>query len=160
MSLVTKKFVSNKGITLVQWLVFAGVLALVILIAVWAASVSRAKSRDAIRMADIKQIQSGLELFYNNNKAYSTAPAEGLLLGTTSTNCLDETGFKSGCSGTVYLGYIPAAPEPADKKCSAADNLYRYYSPDGSNYVITFCLGRQFGSISPGLKQATFGSIQ
>ncbi len=144
---------------MIQWLVFAGILAIVVALAIWGVSISRAKARDAVRVAHVKEIRAGLEMYYNEQGAYPSAPEEGIVLGTGNTRCLDSEGFKASCSGRVYINYIPPAPFPADKDCTSAANQYRYYSSDGA-YNLTFCLGRPAGGLSAGLHQAQFNTIR
>lgn len=153
-------YLNNKGITVIQWLIFAGILGIVFAASIWLVGISRAKTRDAVRLADIKQIQAGLELFYQQHNNYPLSGEEGAPLGFASSKCLDEQGFGASCSAGAYLSYIPQAPSPADKQCSAADNMYRYFSEDGNNYLITFCLGRAVGTLPAGLRQASFAGIR
>ncbi len=147
------------GVTTLQWLIFSGAFGLIALLAMFGVSVSRGAARDAIRVANVKELQAALELFYNDQNAYPKAPDDGLFLGAPSILCLDAEGFKAACSGKVYMSFIPTAPEPADKQCDAATNAYRYYS-DGAQYVLTFCTGRAVGNLSQGVHQASLGKIE
>lgn len=153
-----EKIREGKKITLIQWLVALLILGLIIFIAVWLGLSERAKSRDVARVAFIKQIQSGLELFYNDFNSYPVSG--GLVLGSRDASCLDSGGFKDSCSGKVYSNYIPLAPAPADGKCNNQTNSFVYKSENGGNYQITFCLGKTVGQLGPGPHTARFGEIK
>lgn len=74
---------SSKGFTLVELLVviaIIGVLATLILLQLGAA---RQKARDAKRVADVNQVRSALELFFDDNGRYSTSTNLNVDLVTT-----------------------------------------------------------------------------
>jgi uncharacterized protein (TIGR02145 family) len=124
-----------------------GILATISVIALQNA---RAKSRDAKRAGDIKQVQTALELFFNDNNRYPT---------------LDEwaTGqiYSTSTAGTsTYLQTIPSAPTPNDGTCTNNQNLINYTpTADGSSYSISLCLGNTTGTLSSGPKCLTPGGI-
>jgi len=133
----------QKGFTLIELLVviaIIGILAAVVLVSLNSA---RQKSRDAKRLADIRQIQTALELFYNDNGGY---PDDG---GTTPTMSDGSPAF------STYLSAWPNVVNPADGQCSAAENTYTYTGRNAANtaddatdpafYTITFCLGGNTG---------------
>lgn len=82
---------------------------------------AREKSRDAKRIADIRQLASALELYFNDKNAY---PSSLQQLAPT------------------YIGLVPTAPTPADGNCTDAQNTYNYtQEKNNSSYTLTFCLG-------------------
>lgn len=144
----------NKGFTLIELLVviaIIGILAAVVLVSLNSA---RQKSRDAKRLADIRQIQTALELYYNDNGGY---PAAGTSCNGNSTNC--PTGGTPAFS--TYLSGWPAAPTPQDGSCTAANNKYEYaQTGSGTGYTVTFCLGAATGGYSAGARTASSSGIQ
>ncbi len=106
---------------------FLGMLAAVVLLSLNSA---RAKSRDAKRMADVRQMASALELYFNDKVQYP----EKLQLMQPN-----------------YIGVLPAAPTPADGKCTEAENQYSYQKTAFNNYALRFCLGQATGGYAPGL---------
>ena len=56
----------QKGFTLIELLVVIAIIGLLSTLAVVALNSARAKARDAKRVADIKQVQTALELFFND----------------------------------------------------------------------------------------------
>jgi hypothetical protein len=113
-------------------------------------SVRKAVSMDTERVADVKQIQAVLDLYYDDYGKYPVVAEPGIVLGTSENNCLSSSGFGFNCgNSTIYMSVVPDAPNPAGGSRTSAQNEYRYIS-DGSTYVLTFCLGAQVGSFTPG----------
>lgn len=106
---------SSKGFTLVELLVviaIIGVLATLILLQLGAA---RQKARDAKRVADINQVRSALELFFDDNGRYSAVNNLNVDLVTTgryltltpvdplnSVACNDMIYDGGGCYGYAW----------------------------------------------------------
>jgi hypothetical protein len=116
-------------------------------IGVQALASARAKSRDATRLADMRQMASALELYFNDFNGYPSADNSGQPQDLTPT----------------YIGVLPTAPEPSDGNCSDYYNAF-WYTPGGtkqivnghtvySSYTYTFCLGGDTGGYKAGLVQ-------
>ena len=140
------------GFTLIELLVVIAIIGLLAGIIILALGNARAKSRDAKRAADIRQMVNAEELYYNN---YSGYPATLAAMSPT------------------YMAIVPSAPTPPDGSCSTGQNAYVYTatgtaftSPaDGTTqvypgYTITFCLGNITGSIPGGVHTASGSGIQ
>ena len=141
------KKINQKGFTLIELLVVIAIIGLLSTLAVVALNNARSKSRDARRLSDIKQIQTALELYYNDAGGYPAAITAGSALS----------------SGTVtYMGTVPAAPTPADGSSCQTSNPYTYTAIGNSpfsSYKITYCLGGAVGDIEVGLNTATPSGI-
>ncbi len=131
----------KKAFTLIELLVVIAIIAIIATIAVVALQNSRASARDAKRLADVKQMQTALELYFNDNGSYPTS--------VTST-------IASGSN--VYMTLTPVAPTPIDGDCTTTTNAYTY-SSDGSTYSISFCLGNHNSGLNAGSKVATRDGI-
>jgi type II secretory pathway pseudopilin PulG len=110
-------------------------------IAVVALNNARAKARDAKRVADIKQIQTALDMFFIDKSRYPTAAEwnSGSLYSTSSVGT------------TTYMTAIPAASNPPDGGCDSSTNAFGYTaSDDGTSYTLSFCLGGPTGSLVAG----------
>ena len=132
---------NQKAFTLIELLVVIAIIGVITTIAVVSIGDARAKSRDAKRVADVKQIQTALELFRGDANRYPTS-AE-FVAGAN----LD---YNNGISTTTYIR-IPEAPTPADGICSDNYNNYTYQSVGGgTSYRLNFCLGGKVGSLDGG----------
>src|SRR3989338_8736347 len=104
-----ENMIKRKGFTLIELLVVIGIIALLSTLAVVALNNARAKARDGKRVADVKQMQTALELYYanRNQNEYPVASAGAIVLGnaatTVNTSCLDDDGW-SGTSTVASAG--------------------------------------------------------
>lgn len=114
---------------------------------------ARAKSRDAKRLADTRQIATALELFYNDHNGYPAG----------------QNGTPQGLTPS-YIGQIPKAPTPADGACSNYYNDY-WYTPTGNpkttnglivypSYEFTFCFGAETGGYKAGIAKLSTTGIE
>ncbi len=143
---------NKKGFTLIELLVVIAIIGLLATLSVVALNNARQKSRDAKRVADIKQIQTALELYFADRDAYPTQ--SNVILGSSSADTLSYyNGFATSGSGTTYMGQVPSNPSP--NGCA-----YTYTSADGSTYTISFCLEGTTGGLSSGTRTATPNGIQ
>lgn len=118
---------TQKGFTLIELLVVIAIIGLLSTLAVVSLNNARQKSRDAKRVSDIKQIQTALELYYNDHNGY---PAT---LGTSITG-------DSSAGSVVYMAAVPTNPEP-----NGADYVY---SGAPSTYTLSYTLESATGGIS------------
>jgi len=111
-------------------------------------SVAREKSRDAKRLADMRQMASAFELYYNDYNGYPEAAA----------------GKPVDISPT-YIGMVPTTATPADGTCTDFYNGY-WYKPMGKkkvvngktlydSYQMTFCLGADAAGYKAGIAKLT-----
>jgi len=140
-----KNAAHSRGFTLIELLVVIAIIGILATIAVVALQNARAKARDARRVADVKQMQTALELFFNDKQRYPTADEFGVgAIFSTSTN-----------GTTTYMAKTPTPPTPADGPCSST-SAYTYSStPDGASYTISYCLGGNVSALVPGKHCAT-----
>ncbi len=99
---------------------------------------ARSKSLDARRLADIRQIMTGLELFYNDCGNYpSTLSAD------------DHQNCPEGITMGDYLPSMPLNPSPG-----GTPYTYQSSSPYTS-YTLTFTLEQATGGFAAGLHTAS-----
>lgn len=138
----------KRGFTLIELLVVIAIIGILATLAVVALQQARQNARDSKRMADMKQLQTALELFFNENGRYPT------------TEEWNSGSIISSSTGELFMYSIPTAPTPADGSCLSASNSYTYIpAVDGSTYTIDFCTGKQVSDLPEGVKQMTPGGI-
>jgi prepilin-type N-terminal cleavage/methylation domain-containing protein len=113
-------FLNRKAFTLIELLVVIAIIGLLSSMSVYAINVARMKARDARRFADIKQIQTALALYYDDNNTYPTSDYDGcggwdvgnvdyeLLTNKLNTYMADvprDTIATGDCSGYRYYKY-------------------------------------------------------
>ena len=156
---MTKK--QKKGFTLIELLVVIAIIGLLATLSVVALNNARERARDSRRVSDIKQIQTALELHFNENNHY---PATDSI---TSGALVGAFGILDGNIGD-YMNPIPTAPTPADNASGSAcnetagaggTNHYRYKRVSDTEYELKFCLGNAVGDLGPGVVTATEMSI-
>lgn len=142
---------NKKGFTLIELLVVISIIGLLSVLAVVALNTARSKSRDAKRVADIKQIQTALELYSGDRSGYPVAAAPGVTLGDATHDCLDGGGLVAACATVpTYMGLVP--PDPGTTAYS--------YTSDGATYTITFTLESGTGGLAAGAHTATPAGLQ
>ena len=141
---------SLAGFSLIEIMVVVAIVSLLSAIALVSFESSRQKSRDVKRLSDMTQMATAMELFFNTNKGYPSAPQD-LVPNFTSNTVKDPLPADGDCPSLVY----PLTLE-------IADSYYYYPSPTGGSYILDgltlypdyiyyFCLGYQTGSFPPGV---------
>lgn len=133
---------NKKGFTLIELLVVVAIIGLLAAMSVIALNSARAKARDSKRVGDIKQIQTALELYYNDNGRYPAAVA---------------TGGNISSGSAMYMSQVPGNPQPSsDGTCAGGITSYTYATDtNGATYTITYCLGGVTGGLTAGPATAT-----
>lgn len=157
---------NKKGFTLIELLVVIAIIGLLSTVAVVALNTARSKSRDAKRVADIKQIQTALELYSGDEAGYpydGTAGAGGLVLGAASSDCLDGAGFAATCADApTYMGLVPEDPGTTAYTYTslAADGVAVCDTGPCAAYNIAFTLESGTGGLAAGGHNATPAGLQ
>lgn len=115
--------ISKKGFTLIELLVVIAVIGLLSSIVLVSLQGARSKARDVKRIAEVQQLMTALELFYDKNGAY---PISGNC-GATSPNsgwCNSVQSLLDGHwvrNGSTNLGKF-LATDPLDPKQGSSPN--------------------------------------
>ncbi len=163
------------GFTLIEMLVVLAIIGILSTLAFVAVNAARARSRDSKRAADIKQIQTALEIGYTELQAYpfgtncgnGTLPCSAMLgdntvvggSATATILCKDTntppnpiwTNDATKCAAP-YMGKVPANPIPNGSS-------YLYNSTDNAHYSIVFTLEGGTSQLSAGVNCANSSGI-
>jgi len=124
----------KKGFTLVELLVVIAIIGILSTLSVVSLNSARAKSRDARRLSDIKQIRTALDMYYDSSSTY---PVSCPALGTGNCACLTSVGWTNtsttNCTGTIFMQKVPSDP------LSSASYTYTSTS-SGQSYEIVYKL--------------------
>lgn len=150
---------NKKGFTLIELLVVIAIIGLLSTLAVVALNNARAKSRDARRVSDIKQIQTALELFLNDRSAYptnGTLENDSCATGFVSIGgaCINSGG--AALTATCGAGNTYMASAPTDPLTDAA-YCYRYDS--ATSYSLRYVLEGETAGLAAGANVATPAGI-
>ena len=116
----------RSGFTLIELLVVIAVIGILAAVILASLNTARAKARDAKRIADLKQVQTALELYRNDNSDYPSY--------ITTTEALWITKIKTDLVDKGYLGAVPLDP---------GGDYYRYFSDYSSG---TGCNGLDYNT--------------
>jgi len=104
---------NQKGFTLVELLVVIAIIGILSTLLLLQLGVAREKARDARRVADINQVRSALELYFDDNGTY---PASGTLANASKTGLLDpyltqlpKDPLVVGCDNFTYNAIVTGA---------------------------------------------------
>ncbi len=106
---------TKRGFTLIELLVVIAIIGILSSVVLASLNSARMKSRDARRVADLKQLQTALELYYDSNQSYPT--------GTTISGVLNPT----------YIATVPNDP------VNSGSNVYSYQAEASSASTATAC---------------------
>ena len=126
---------SERGFTLIELLVVVMVIGALsgIVISLVNSGGFRQKAEDTQRVADLKQIQTALELYFSDNRAY---PAISGWLEITGSDLL------SGALSPIYINKMPSDPKGSTGlavPCGTPESpRYNYVSnATGASYILT-----------------------
>lgn len=101
---VISKIRSSRGFTLVELLVVIAIISILATLLLLQLGVARAKARDAKRIADVNQVRSALELYFDDNGSYLATNVMTTLKPTYLVN-IPHDPIAAGCTDT-YAGTV------------------------------------------------------
>lgn len=143
---------NKKGFTLIELLVVVAIIGLLSTLSILALNTARARARDAKRVADVKQIQTALEMYYNDAGVYPSAATPGSTISY---------------SGSVFLKSVPTPPTTIDGtgcvSLSGTQPAYTYAMTGvgaASSYTMQYCIGSAVNDIPASMNTATPAGIK
>jgi prepilin-type N-terminal cleavage/methylation domain-containing protein len=138
-----KTIQKKNGFTLIELLVVIAIIGLLASIVLVSLNSARMKARDVRRLADIRQIQIALEMFYDYYGYYPSSNdsgadsgwddsdlGDGFIIGLTGSNVRGDNP-----DGVSFMSNVPGDPLDPDGSDSVCSQSYAY-SADGSSYTI------------------------
>ena len=144
----------RQGFTLIELLVVIAIIGLLSTLAVIALGSARVKARDSKRLADLKQVQTALELYYTDKNDYPAGNAVNL--GDTDHFCLNGSGLvtAANCGTSPYMGQVPLDP-----KSTADTPVYYTYTYSSSSYTVNATLEGEVSGLAAGAIKLTPSGI-
>lgn len=134
----------NHGFTLTETLITGALFGLAIVVSTLLLSTERARTRDAIRLADMTRVASGFALLFSQQASYAPAAA----------GCGQIGSAVSSCSITTPLGSVADLRDPS----RGAYTIARV--PDRDDFGVSFQLERRYGNFAAGQHVLTKAGIQ
>lgn len=135
----------KKAFTLIELLVVIAIIGLLSTLSILALNQARARARDTKRISDVRQIQTALELYYNEVGDYPADINPGEPIASTNN---------------TYLAAVPTPPTPVDGSgCPGTQPEYTYAKTGSgvagdASYTIKYCLGADVNTV-PGNSMQT-----
>lgn len=154
-----------RGFTLIELLVVIAIIGLLSSVVFASLNSARSKARDAKRVADISEIRTALELFYDTHGRYPLSPGAPTWdqHWDNFALCL-ETASDASCGFTlssrpVFMSEVPQDPQDSPSGFSDADPTYYYAWPAGCGTGQSYRLAvRLENANSPALSNDLDGS--
>lgn len=149
----------HKGFTLIELLVVIAIIGLLSTLAVVALTSARTKARDSKRTADMKQLQTAMEMFFSTNNTYK--PTGCATAGTKVSACAG-----TGAAGLAdFMGGIANFKDPtgtgvcANPATAVCDYAFGAVAT-ANTYLVNFWLEGATGDLAAGAHKLTEAGIQ
>jgi general secretion pathway protein G len=146
----------QKGFTLIELLVVISIIGLLSTVAMTSLSGARKKANDTKRIAELKQLQNALELYYANHGSYpstgsiSTTLCDPGCVGMTS-NSTTTANWIPNLVAEGYLSALPRDPSPKDRARNSSGHGACYmYASNGTYFILSAWATAETGPISTG----------
>ncbi len=123
-------FKSGKGFTLIEVMIVIAIIGLLSSVILTSLTVTKDKANTAKRIANAKELEQALEVYYINNGAYPTTS------GSLSSDCSTWGGPNADWIPGLRPTYIAALP--SDPDTDGINKCCYLYRSNGTNFKLTF----------------------
>lgn len=122
------------GFTLIELLVVISIIGILATLVAANLNAARSRARDAQRKSDLKNVQTGLRLYYNDRATFPANDTSFQIVGCGSyTTPLSCAWGDAWSVGTVsYMSKLPVEP--------LTDLVYKYERPTTDTFTLSGCL--------------------
>jgi type II secretion system protein G len=111
----------NKGFTLIELLVVIAIIGTLASVVLANLNTARTKSRDAVRLLNMKEIETALTVYWLDNNAWPARTGDPCADGWDVTPCNGDDTFISSLETGGYFSSVPTDP------VGTGNMNYRYY---------------------------------
>lgn len=151
MKLFRQDNLKARGFTLIELLVVIVIIGVLATLATVALNGTRGKARDAKRISDVRQMQTALELYMNDENRYPAETGNGSFFAGRPLVSSDGT--------KTYMVRVPSSPTPSDGTCPSPGEYAYRQTENGASYTLSYCLGAPTSGKPAGQAKAWPGSI-
>ena len=114
-----------------ELLLMGAIIGVIGLVSGYAVLTARSHTRDVTRLANVREVQMSLEMYFQNHSSYPIA-ADAIPLGQSLTACLSSEGFAAPCATTGPTPYLSVVTVPPTSglgglvSCGGVSNVYCY----------------------------------
>lgn len=131
-----KKYLKT-GFTLIELLIVITIIGILTALITTNLTGARSRARDTRRKSDLRSIEQGLRLYYNDAKKFPTSTATFEINGcgtlASATSCNWGGTFSAGSVPTVYMSSLPLDP-------IGNGITYKYLSTSDDKYLLVTSL--------------------
>jgi prepilin-type N-terminal cleavage/methylation domain-containing protein len=142
---------NKKAFTLIELLIVIAIIGILAALIIANLSAARARARDAQRKAQLQQIATALQLYFDVKNDYPASMSSSMNTLTTYFLCSDS-GFSTSCTGTKYAEFTPPVGG-SDQNYSYARTTTSAGAPDFKIYTKLETINKYFVCTSDGCKE-------
>ena len=134
---------NKKGFTLIELLVVISIIGILSSTVMASLNSAREKARDARRLADMAQVKTALELYYDDNNQYPSTGGTNVTYADPGCGALTapDTTTADWIPGLVASGYMKVLPHDPRPKDNARNYGWPYacymYASDGQLFILS-----------------------
>lgn len=157
------KIQDSRGFTLVELLITISIIGILSSITYFSVGNIRQMARDSKRLADMKQLQTALEIYFNQTNGYPLPPAgspnntmtigdaDHGILCTTSQGFVATIQTCQNANAVVIMARVPSSPYPPNTPYQYTAIVDQVNNNRPSIYQIAFQLESDFAGFSRGV---------